>query len=100
MASVTEVGSNIDRINRGIAAKPVTLSLFVIKNEEPTLIETSYRRALDEVIDAVTAVIDSSMAGPSAPIPVERGSDRRQGRLDVIMTEAAGQEVPDWLLVS
>jgi hypothetical protein len=49
MASVTEVGSNIDRINLASAGKPVTLSLFVITDGEPTLIETSYRRVLDEV---------------------------------------------------
>jgi hypothetical protein len=48
MASVTEVGSNIDRSNLGIGGKPVTLSLLVINDEEPTLIETSYRRVLDE----------------------------------------------------
>jgi hypothetical protein len=44
MASVTEVGSNIDRINLGIAGRPVTLSLFVIKDEEPSC----SRRPTDE----------------------------------------------------
>ena len=60
MASVAEVGSDIYRINVEIPGKPVTFSLFLIKDEQPTLIETSYRRVFDEVIDAVATVIDPS----------------------------------------
>jgi flavorubredoxin len=60
MASVTEVGSDIYRINVEIPGKPVTFSLFVIKDEQPALIETSYRRVFDEVIDAVATVMGPS----------------------------------------
>ena len=58
MASVTEVGSDIYRINVEIPGKPVTFSLFLIKDEQPALIETSYRRVFEEVLEAVATVID------------------------------------------
>lgn len=60
MASVVEVGADIYRINVEMPGKPVTFSLFLIKDDQPTLIETSYRRVFDEVIDAVATVIDPS----------------------------------------
>lgn len=60
MATVTEVGSDIYRVNVEIPGKPVTFSLFIIRDEQPTLIETSYRRVFDEVIEAVATVIDPS----------------------------------------
>jgi len=60
MASVVEVGAGIYRINVEIPGKPVTFSLFLVNDEQPTLIETSYRRVFDEVIDAVATVIDPS----------------------------------------
>lgn len=91
MASVTEVGSNIDRINLEIAGKPVTLSLFAIKDEEPTLIETSYRRVLDEVIDTVPTVTDPSIAGPSAMIPVDEAPIGARVGLMFVTTETAGR---------
>ena len=43
MASVTEFGSDIYRINVELPGKPVTFSLFLIKDEQPALIESSYR---------------------------------------------------------
>ncbi len=60
MVSVTEVGSDIKRINVEIPGKPVTFSLLLIRDEQPTLIETSYRRVFDEVIEALATVIDPS----------------------------------------
>jgi flavorubredoxin len=60
MANVTEVGPDIYRINVEIPGKPVTFSLFLIRDEQPTLVETSYRRVFDEVMEAVATVIDPS----------------------------------------
>jgi hypothetical protein len=55
---------------------------------------------LDEVIDAVATVIDPSIAGPSAAIPVDEAPIAARVGLMFIMTETAGQKVPDWRLVS
>jgi flavorubredoxin len=58
MAAITEIGANIYRINVEMPGKPVTFSLFLIDDDQPTLVETSYRRVFTEVLDAVRAVLD------------------------------------------
>jgi flavorubredoxin len=60
MAAITEIGASIYRINVEIPGKPVTFSLFLIDDDQPTLIETSYRRVFAEVLDAVRTVLDPS----------------------------------------
>jgi hypothetical protein len=58
MAEITEIGANIYRINVEMPGKPVTFSLFLIDDEQPTLVETSYRRVFAEVLDAVRTILD------------------------------------------
>jgi flavorubredoxin len=58
MASIAEIGANIYRINVEMPDKPVTFSLFLIDDDQPTLVETSYRRVFAEVLDAVRTVLD------------------------------------------
>lgn len=60
MASVDEIADGIFRINLATPGRPVTFSLFVIRGDEPTLVETSFGRAFDEVKKAVASVIDPS----------------------------------------
>jgi hypothetical protein len=48
----------------------------------------------------VATAIDPSIAGPSAAIPVEEARIGAKVGLMFIMTESAGQKVPDWRLVS
>jgi flavorubredoxin len=57
MASVTEIAQGIYRINVEIPEKPVTFSMFLIDDGQPTLIETSYQRVFDETLDAVTSIL-------------------------------------------
>jgi flavorubredoxin len=58
MAAIAEIGANIYRINVEMPGKPVTFSLFLIDDEQPTLVETSYRRVFAEVLDAVRTILD------------------------------------------
>lgn len=58
MATITEIGADIYRINVEMPGKPVTFSLFLIDDDQPTLVETSYRRVFAEVLDAVRTVLD------------------------------------------
>lgn len=58
MASVTEIAEGVYRINVVVPGKRVTYSLFLIDDEEPTLVETSFGRVFDEVKEAVGKVLD------------------------------------------
>lgn len=58
MATVTEIASGVYRINLVIPGRPVTFSLFLIDDDVPTLIETSFGGFFDEVKDAVGKVLD------------------------------------------
>jgi len=58
MATVTEIASGVYRINLVIPDRPVTYSLFLIDDDIPTLIETSFGGLFDEVKDAVARVLD------------------------------------------
>ena len=58
MASVTEIADNIFRITLEIPDRPLTYSMFVIRGDEPALVETSFGRRFDEVNEAVSRVID------------------------------------------
>jgi flavorubredoxin len=58
MATVNEIAADIYRINVELPGKPVTFSLFLIDDDQPTLVETSYRRVFAEVLDAVRTVLD------------------------------------------
>ncbi len=58
MATVTEIAQGVYRINVVLPGKRVTYSLFLIDDEEPTLVETSFSRVFDEVKEAVGKVLD------------------------------------------
>jgi len=58
MASVTEIADGVYRINVVLPGKRVTYSLFLINDDEPTLVETSFSRVFDEVKEAVGKVLD------------------------------------------
>jgi flavorubredoxin len=58
MAQVTEIASGIYRINTAPAGAPVDFSCFLIDDEQPTLVETSYRRLFPETLEAVRRVLD------------------------------------------
>jgi len=60
MATITEVAEDIYRVNAELPGRPVTVSMFVIDDEEPTLVETGHRKLHDEIRDAVRKVIDPS----------------------------------------
>jgi len=48
MATITEIGADIYRINVEMPGKPVTFSPFLINDDQPTLVQTSYRRVFTE----------------------------------------------------
>ncbi len=58
MATVTEIAAGVYRINVVIPGRPVTYSLFLIDDDEPTLVETGFGRLFDETKEAVGKVID------------------------------------------
>jgi len=60
MATVTEIAEDVYRINVVLPGRRVTFSLFLINDDLPTLVETSFGRVFDEVKEAVTKVVDPS----------------------------------------
>ena len=58
MATITEIAESVYRINVVLPGRSVTFSLFLIDDELPTLVETSFGRVFDEVRDAVSKVLD------------------------------------------
>ncbi len=58
MATITEIAQGVYRINMQIPDRPVTYSLFLIVDDTPTLIETSFGGLFDEVREAVSKVLD------------------------------------------
>ena len=44
MATITEIAEDIYRVNVELPGVPVTVSMFVIDDEEPTLVETGHRK--------------------------------------------------------
>ena len=58
MATITEIAQGVYRINMQIPDRPLTYSLFLINDDMPTLIETSFGGLFDEVIEAVAKVLD------------------------------------------
>ncbi len=60
MATITEVASDIYRVNIEIPGSPVTYSFFVIKDDQPALVETGFSRTFDESLEAVKRLIDPS----------------------------------------
>ena len=57
MASVTEIADDVYRINVVLPGRRVTFSLFLINDDLPTLVETSFARVFDEVKAAVGKVL-------------------------------------------
>jgi flavorubredoxin len=59
MATVDEIAPDIFRINLGaMPGDPITTSFFLIRDDEPTLVETGYRKTFDDAWDAVSRLID------------------------------------------
>jgi len=58
MATVTEIASGVYRINVVLPDRPVSYSLFLVDDDSPTLIETSFSAVFDEVKTAVESVVD------------------------------------------
>ena len=57
MASITEIASGVYRINVVLPDRPVSFSLFLLDDDSPTLIETSFASVFDEVKIAVESVV-------------------------------------------
>ena len=58
VATVTEIAQGVYRINLIVPDRPLTFSLFLIDDDIPTLIETSFGRMFDEVKEAVSKLVD------------------------------------------
>jgi flavorubredoxin len=58
MATIAEVANGIYRVNIEVPQSPITFSFFVIKDEQPTLVQTGFSRRFDESLEAVKKVID------------------------------------------
>ena len=57
MASITEIASGVYRINVVLPDRPVSFSSFLLDDDSPTLIETSFASVFDEVKIAVESVV-------------------------------------------
>jgi flavorubredoxin len=58
MASIAEVAPDIYRVNVELSGSPVTYSFFVIKDDQPTLVQTGFRRTFGESLEAIQRVLD------------------------------------------
>lgn len=58
MATVAEVADDIFRINLAIPDQPITVSFFVIRDEEPALVETGFGSAFEDTLEAVRSIVD------------------------------------------
>ncbi|HEX3607059.1 MAG TPA: FprA family A-type flavoprotein [Candidatus Dormibacteraeota bacterium] len=58
MHTVTEVAEDIFRVNAALPDSPVTYSFFVIRDEEPALVETGFNGLFDLALDAVRTILD------------------------------------------
>ena len=58
MVTVNEIAEGVYRVNLVLPERPVTYSLFVIDDDEPTLIETSFGGLFQEVKEAVEKILD------------------------------------------
>jgi flavorubredoxin len=59
MASVDEIAPDIFRISLGaMPGDPITTSFFLIRDEQPTLVETGYRKTFDDAWEAVSRLLD------------------------------------------
>ncbi|MFQ5933298.1 MAG: FprA family A-type flavoprotein [Dehalococcoidia bacterium] len=58
MATITEVANDIYRVNIEVPGAPITFSFFVIKDDQPTLIETGMKGMFEESLEAVMHLID------------------------------------------
>ncbi|MEA2639863.1 MAG: hypothetical protein QOF51_1257 [Chloroflexota bacterium] len=58
MADVAEIAPDIFRINVARPDSPITYSFFLVRGDEPLLVETSFRQVFDELHTAVASLID------------------------------------------
>jgi flavorubredoxin len=57
-ARIDEVATDIFRINVVLPGSPLTFSFFLIRDEQPTLVETGFSRPFPMTLDAVTRLVD------------------------------------------
>jgi flavorubredoxin len=58
MHTIAEVAEDIFRVNCALPDRPVTFSFFVIRDEEPALVETGFAALFDGAITAVRSIVD------------------------------------------
>jgi len=58
MATVAEIAEDIFRINVELPGSPVTYSFFVIRDEQPALVETGFAATFGDTVEAVRQVVD------------------------------------------
>ena len=58
MHTITEVAEDIYRVNAAVPDSPVTFSFFVIRDEEPALVETGFSALFDDAVTAVRSIVD------------------------------------------
>ncbi len=58
IARIDEVAADTFRINVVLPGSPVTYSFFLIRDEQPTLVETGFKRAFPMTLDAVAKLVD------------------------------------------
>lgn len=58
MATVDEVAEDIFRVNFATPDLPITYSFFVVRDEEPALIETGFSATFGDSLEAVRSVVD------------------------------------------
>jgi hypothetical protein len=66
MHTIAEVAEDIFRVNCALPDSPVTFSFFVIRDEEPALVETGFGALFDGAITAVRSIVDPRPSGTSS----------------------------------
>ena len=96
MATVDEIAPDIFRINLGaMPGDPITTSFFLIRDEQPTLVETGYRKTFDAAWDAVSRLLDPTTLRYVVVPHLEGDESRRAQPLPGAGAGRAGRGQPD-----
>jgi len=89
MATVAEIAEDIFRINVEIPGSPVSYSFFVIRDEQPTLVETGFAATFGDTVEAVRQIVDPTTLR-HVVIPHLEGDE--SGALNRFLQAAPGAE--------
>nr|AHE14600.1 hypothetical protein asmbl_42 [uncultured bacterium] len=92
MATVDEIAPDIFRINLVTPGAPITTSFFLIRDEQPALVETGYRRTFGGTWEVVGRLLDPAMLWYVVVPHLEGDESRAQPLAATGLTRPAGRQ--------